>query len=71
LYEGQEGANDVRIALTGDRIKDEQAANKAARFGKTPPKHTWHHHQDPGRMQLVKQAVHEDFYHTGGFSTGR
>ncbi|MER0467173.1 HNH endonuclease [Bacillus cabrialesii subsp. cabrialesii] len=28
--------------------------------------HTWHHHQDPGRMQLVDQKVHRKTGHTGG-----
>ncbi|HYD37538.1 MAG TPA: HNH endonuclease [Allosphingosinicella sp.] len=31
-----------------------------------PPGLTWHHHQNVGRMQLVDDAVHDLFRHTGG-----
>ncbi|MCY8186511.1 T7SS effector LXG polymorphic toxin [Bacillus spizizenii] len=34
--------------------------------GETPDGYTWHHHQDPGRMQLVDQKVHRKTGHTGG-----
>jgi filamentous hemagglutinin len=27
---------------------------------------TWHHHQDPGRMQLVPRTIHKDTGHFGG-----
>jgi DNase/tRNase domain of colicin-like bacteriocin/Pretoxin HINT domain len=33
-----------------------------------PPGYTWHHHQDTGRMQLVKTTTHQPFSHTGGAS---
>jgi hypothetical protein len=29
---------------------------------------TWHHHQDPGRMQLVPEATHQKTGHIGGSS---
>jgi hypothetical protein len=31
------------------------------------PGYTWHHHQDVGRMQLVKTDVHAQTGHVGGF----
>lgn len=36
--------------------------------GIAPPGLTWHHHQDLGRMQLVDEAEHKTFRHTGGMS---
>ena len=30
------------------------------------PDFTWHHHQDPGRIQLVPDKVHKDTGHIGG-----
>jgi len=33
----------------------------------TPPHgYTWHHHQQPGRMQLVPFGVHAAVQHSGG-----
>lgn len=29
-------------------------------------KYTWHHHQDPGRMQLVENGIHSMTQHSGG-----
>lgn len=34
--------------------------------GDTPDGFTWHHHQEPGRMQLVDTNVHMGTGHTGG-----
>ncbi len=34
--------------------------------GKTPEKYTWHHHQNPGRMELVDSEIHSKTGHTGG-----
>ncbi|AGE64234.1 HNH endonuclease [Bacillus subtilis] len=39
---------------------------KMIKAGETPDGYTWHHHQDPGRMQLVDQKVHRKTGHTGG-----
>ncbi len=38
------------------------------REGKTPKGYTWHHHQDPGRMQLVDKKIHKATGHTGGYN---
>lgn len=35
-------------------------------IGGARPGHTWHHHQDPGRMQLVEFGVHNATNHVGG-----
>ncbi|MEK3806090.1 HNH endonuclease [Bacillus sp. FSL H8-0547] len=34
--------------------------------GTTPEKYTWHHHQNPGRMELVDSEIHSRTGHTGG-----
>ncbi|MFI9816522.1 SpvB/TcaC N-terminal domain-containing protein [Saccharothrix variisporea] len=57
---------DVRIKLTGNRKLDEKLANEAAGLKSTPKDYTWHHHQDSGRMQLIRQDVHSATGHTGG-----
>jgi hypothetical protein len=36
--------------------------------GKTPSGHTWHHHESPGKMQLVNRRVHQKTGHQGGKS---
>lgn len=40
------------------------------RNGDTPDNYTWHHHQDVGRMQLVRTSEHDHFRggHSGGWS---
>lgn len=58
---------DVRIQLTGSRSRDFRLANQAAGLPSTPTGYTWHHHQDPGLMQLIQRKVHADTGHTGGF----
>ncbi|MGR8008754.1 golvesin C-terminal-like domain-containing protein [Streptomyces hypolithicus] len=59
--------SDVRIQLTGSRSKDFRLANQAAGLPSTPTGYTWHHHQDPGLMQLIQRQAHADTGHTGGF----
>ncbi|WP_173427072.1 HNH endonuclease, partial [Kordia jejudonensis] len=62
------GINDVKIKPTGTRAGDFRAANRAAGYKATPKGHTWHHHQNRGRMQLVRSSIHSKTGHTGGFS---
>lgn len=58
--------NDINIGqLCGSRDKDFAAANALAGFDKTPAKCTWHHHDEIGRMQLVKKSVHAGTGHSG------
>ena len=60
---------DVNIEqLIGNRKLDEKLANAAAGFDQTPESYIWHHHQDLGRMQLVKKDIHDKTGHTGGYS---
>lgn len=59
---------EVKIKFTGNRRKDENAANKEANYGDTPKDYLWHHHQDGETMQLVPQKLHADTGHTGGFA---
>lgn len=35
------------------------------------PDLTWHHHQDPARMQLVKTKIHQGARHVGGWWLNR
>ena len=59
---------DVHIEPSGNRTTDAARANAAAGLEETPPDYVWHHHQDPGRMQLVEVGPHKATGHTGGFS---
>ena len=38
------------------------------RNGDKPEGYTWHHHEEPGRMQLVDSEVHRRTPHVGGWS---
>ena len=38
------------------------------RNGDKPEGYTWHHHEEPGRMQLVDSEIHAMTPHTGGRS---
>ncbi|MGG1516993.1 HNH endonuclease [Paenibacillus oryzisoli] len=38
------------------------------KMGETPDGYTWHHHEQPGKMQLVDTQVHLASKHTGGRS---
>ncbi|ARU61423.1 hypothetical protein CBW65_10720 [Tumebacillus avium] len=42
------------------------ADKKLLAKGVTPPTYTWHHHQDPGNLQLVDKTIHQSTGHTGG-----
>lgn len=56
----------------GDNSQHFWAANDIAKTkgergkGTSPTKLTWHHHKDPGRMQLLDRKVHGKFKHCGG-----
>jgi RHS repeat-associated protein len=63
--------NNVYITPTGNRAKDFAAANAQANIPFTPKHYVWHHHQEYGRMQLVRQSVHQKTGHTGGFHLWR
>ncbi|MBK9260297.1 MAG: HNH endonuclease [Polyangiaceae bacterium] len=62
---------DVKIEFTGKYDPDFAAANAAAGLKRTPDGYTWHHHQDGRTMQLIKQEIHREFFHTGGMATTR
>lgn len=34
--------------------------------GETPDGYTWHHNEEPGKMQLISTEDHQNNYHTGG-----
>lgn len=50
---------ELKVKFTPDQVK--QIEN-----GKTPDGYVWHHNEEPGKMQLVKQEDHEGARHTGG-----
>lgn len=65
---------DVQIEFSGERKKDNRAADKAAGITeekRQDEKYIWHHHQDGKTMQLIKEDVHKDFFHTGGMARVR
>ncbi|MEH7389400.1 HNH endonuclease [Bacillus sp. JJ1474] len=65
-----EAANQVlasKIALSpelGNPFNSEQLEQIQA--GETPDGYVWHHHQEPGRLELVEEEVHAMTGHTGG-----
>jgi small nuclear ribonucleoprotein (snRNP)-like protein len=49
-----------------NKFTDEQL--EQIKNGDTPDGYTWHHHQQPGKMQLVDSEKHMKTGHTGGYS---
>ncbi len=61
--------NDINIGhLCGSREEDFKAANLVAGLAETPKNCVWHHHEEMGRMQLIRRDVHGDVNHWGGVS---
>ncbi len=50
--------------LDTEQLADRQL--EQIRNGDKPEGYTWHHHEEPGRMQLVDTEVHAKTPHTGG-----
>jgi hypothetical protein len=50
----------LKSQFTDDQLKDIEAGSPQITGL------TWHHHQEPGKMQLVDQQIHYDTKHTGG-----
>ena len=55
--------NDPELAKQFTNEQREQIRN-----GETPDGYTWHHNEEPGKMQLVKTEDHQKNSHTGGKS---
>lgn len=53
-------------SLDTEQFTDRQL--EQIRNGDKPEGYTWHHHEEPGRMQLVSSDIHEKTGHTGGRS---
>lgn len=52
---------------SGERDREQGATQlRDIGRGRTPRGFTWHHHEDPGRMQLVNRRIHARTGHTGG-----
>jgi hypothetical protein len=62
------GKKSVIIEPGNSRKADFRRANEAAGLEKTPQGYTWHHNQDPGKMELVPTDLHDEVKHTGGYS---
>ena len=52
--------------LDPDQFTDRQL--EQIRNGDKPEGYTWHHHEEPGRMQLVDADIHRQTSHVGGRS---
>ncbi len=52
--------------LNTEQLTDKQL--EQVRNGDKPEGYTWHHHEEPGRMQLVDSKIHAETLHTGGRS---
>jgi hypothetical protein len=61
LKNAVESNPELRSKFTDEQM--EQIEN-----GDTPDGYTWHHHQQPGKMQLVDYETHMKTAHTGGYS---
>lgn len=59
LKDAVENDPDLKAKFTEEQL--EQIAN-----GDTPDGYTWHHTEEPGKMQLVDTATHQGTGHTGG-----
>ena len=61
----------LRQQLENDRLNPDQFTDRQLeqiRNGDKPEGYTWHHHEAPGRMQLVDSEIHAKTPHTGGRS---
>ncbi|MDR3690724.1 MAG: HNH endonuclease [Fimbriimonas sp.] len=67
---GEHVIADVHIQPTKTRYLDQMAANAKRGLPKEPD-YIWHHHQDYGRMQLVRGDIHRATGHHGGFKLWR
>lgn len=61
LYEDAMKDNNLKKLFTDEEIKK-------FKKGEVPKDYTWHHHQEPGKMQLVDKYIHKKTGHDGGFS---
>lgn len=59
LKDAVEKNPDIKEKFTAEQL--EQIEN-----GDTPDGYTWHHNEDPGRIQLVDTKTHNETRHTGG-----
>ena len=61
----------LRQAYENGNLNTEQFTDRQLeqiRNGDKPEGYTWHHHEEPGRMQLVDSEIHARIQHTGGRS---
>ncbi len=53
--------DELREQFTGEQLAQ-------IRAGETPDGYVWHHHQEPGRLELVNEQIHAQTGHSGGRS---
>jgi len=56
----------IENANFAEELSFTQADIQALANGQTPEGYTWHHHEDPGVLQLVDEETHAETAHTGG-----
>ena len=59
----------LRQAYENGTLDTEQFTDRQLeqiRNGDKPEGYTWHHHEEPGRMQLVDSEIHAETRHVGG-----
>lgn len=56
-----EESPDLRNMFTEEQLEEIE-------YGDTPDGYIWHHGEEPGSLQLVDKAIHEQTAHTGGRS---
>lgn len=61
LREAVEENPDLRDMFTEEQLEEIE-------YGDTPDGYVWHHGEEPGSLQLVDKAMHEQTAHTGGRS---
>lgn len=59
LLEAVETDPEIRKRFTEEQLND-------IKNGCTPREYTWHHSEQPGKMQLVDKEIHKRTGHTGG-----
>jgi len=57
-------------ALKSQRVRNLFTKSELQQFrvGDTPDRYTWHHHQTPGKLQLVSRSTHSKVNHVGGYT---
>jgi hypothetical protein len=63
-------SNGKRLWGAGQGVQETYLNNLVFGNSNTPAGYVWHHHQESGRMQLVKRGIHQATSHIGGAEEG-